>query len=61
MRRWILLTARIVALPCALASKLKVYATATLLLVDAHGHERVPRLVGIDNLDFFSAYLDQSN
>lgn len=44
----------------ALASKLKVYATPTLLLVDVHGHELVPRLVGIDSLDFFPAYLDQS-
>ena len=44
----------------ALTSKFKVYATPTLLLVNAHGHELVPRLVGIDSLDFFSAYLDQS-
>ena len=44
----------------ALTSRLKVYATPTLLLLDAHGHELVPRLVGIDSLDFFSAYLDQS-
>ena len=44
----------------ALTRKFKVYATPTLLLVNAHGHELVPRLVGIDSLDFFSAYLDQS-
>ena len=44
----------------ALASRLKVYATPTLLLVDAHGHELVQRMVGIDSLDFFSAYLDEN-
>ena len=44
----------------ALASRLKVYATPTLLLVDAHGRELVQRIVGIDSLDFFSAYLDEN-
>lgn len=43
-----------------LASELKVYATPTLLLVDAHGHELAQRIVGIDNPDFFAAYLDES-
>ena len=43
-----------------LSRKLKVYVTPTLLLVDAHGHELVPRIVGVDNIDFFAAYLDQS-
>lgn len=46
--------------PSALTSKFKVYATPTLLLVDAHGQELVPRIVGIDSLDFFAAYLDES-
>lgn len=44
----------------ALASRLKVYATPTLLLVDAHGRELAQRMVGIDSLDFFSAYLDEN-
>ena len=44
----------------ALTSKFKVYATPTLLLLDAHGQELVPRIVGIDSLDFFAAYLDES-
>lgn len=44
----------------ALSHNLKVYVTPTLLLVDNHGRELVPRIVGIDNLDFFAAYLDQS-
>lgn len=44
----------------ALASRLKVYATPTLLLVDAHGRELVQRMIGIDSLDFFSAYLDEN-
>lgn len=46
--------------PSALTRKFKVYATPTLLLVDAHGQELVPRIVGIDSLDFFSAYLDEN-
>lgn len=44
----------------ALASRLKVYAAPTLLLVDAHGRELVQRIIGVDSFDFFSAYLDQS-
>lgn len=44
----------------ALASKLKVYVTPTLLLIDASGHELVERITGIDNIDFFNAYLDES-
>jgi len=43
-----------------LSRKLKVYVTPTLLLVDAHGRELVPRIVGVDNIDFFAAYLDES-
>lgn len=43
-----------------LSRKFKVYATPTLLLLDAHGRELVPRIVGIDSMDFFAAYLDQS-
>jgi len=43
-----------------LSRKLKVYVTPTLLLVDAHGHELVPRIVGVDNIDFYAAYLDES-
>ena len=44
----------------ALASRFKVYATPTLVLVDAHGRELVQRIVGVDSFDFFAAYLDES-
>ena len=44
----------------ALASRFKVYATPTLILVDAHGRELVQRIVGVDSFDFFAAYLDES-
>ena len=43
-----------------LSRKFKVYVTPTLLLVDAQGRELVPRIVGVDNIDFYSAYLDDS-
>ncbi|MBI3776162.1 MAG: thioredoxin fold domain-containing protein [Gammaproteobacteria bacterium] len=44
----------------ALSHRFKVYVTPTLLLLDNHGRELVPRIVGIGNMDFFAAYLDQS-
>jgi len=43
-----------------LMSKFKVYATPALLFVDAHGHELVQRIVGINSVDFFAAYLEES-
>lgn len=44
----------------AFTSKHKVYATPTLLLVDARGNELTERIVGISSIDFFAAYLDES-
>lgn len=43
-----------------LSRNLKVFVTPTLMLVDGQGRELVPRIVGVDNIDFFAAYLDQS-
>lgn len=43
-----------------LAHKMKVYVTPTLIFVDGHGTELVPRIVGIDSGEFFGAYLDQA-
>lgn len=43
-----------------LSRKLKIFVTPTLIFVDAQGHELVPRIVGVDNIDFFAAYLDAS-
>lgn len=44
----------------ALAHRLKIYVTPTLLFVDGQGIELAPRIVGIESLDFFGAYLEQS-
>ena len=46
--------------PEDLAYRYDVSVTPTLLLVDAHGHELVKRIVGLGTVDFFGLYLDEA-
>jgi thioredoxin-related protein len=42
----------------ALRSRFKVYVTPTVMLFDAKGNELAPRITGIENAEFYGAYLD---
>lgn len=42
------------------SKRFRVYVTPTVLLVDAKGTELVPRIVGIENDEFYSAYLEEA-
>lgn len=46
--------------PASLASQYSVFATPTVVLVDDQGKEIAERLVGINTVDYYGAYLDQS-
>lgn len=41
-----------------LRRRFKVYVTPTVLLVDAQGQELAPRITGIENSEFYGAYLE---
>lgn len=43
-----------------LSLRYRVPVTPTILFLDAQGNELVPRMVGINTIDFFGGYLDQS-
>lgn len=40
--------------------RFKVYVTPTVLLVDSRGREIAPRITGLENVEFYSAYLDNA-
>lgn len=42
------------------AERYKVILTPTLLFLDADGKEVAPRILGINSLDFFGAYVDEA-
>lgn len=46
--------------PRAMAKHYKVFATPTVIFVDHTGKEVAKRLVGINTVDYYGAYLDQS-
>ena len=43
-----------------LADRYGVFVTPTVLFVDAAGHELAPRLVGINTVELYGAYLDEA-
>ena len=46
--------------PAAVSSRYRVFVTPTLLFLDAGGREVSKRIVGINSVDFFGAYVDEA-
>jgi len=47
-------------LPAAVSGRYGVFVTPTLLFLDADGLEVSKRIVGINSVDFFGAYVDEA-
>lgn len=43
-----------------LRSRFKVFVTPTVMVFDSKGTELVPSIIGIENAEFYSAYLDMA-
>ena len=43
-----------------LAHRYNIKVTPTVMLVDSRGNELAPKILGINTVDFYSAYLDQA-
>lgn len=41
------------------SKRFRAYVTPTVIFVDADGRELAPRLIGIENIEFYAAYLEQ--
>ncbi len=46
--------------PSAIARRYGVFVTPTLLFLDADGREVAKRIIGINSLDYFGAYVDEA-
>jgi thioredoxin-related protein len=46
--------------PDEVSKRFHAYVTPTVIFVDADGRELAPRLVGIENIEFYAAYLEQN-
>lgn len=46
--------------PAQLASQLNVYVTPTLIFLDGEGREVSERILGVNSLDFYGAYVDDA-
>jgi thioredoxin-related protein len=44
----------------ALAQRYNIKVTPTVMLLDSQGNELAPKILGINGVDFYSAYLDQA-
>lgn len=46
--------------PASIANRHQVYVTPTILFLDANGKELVPRMIGINTIEFYGGYLDNA-
>lgn len=46
--------------PATIADRHRVHVTPTILFFDANGKELVPRMIGINTIEFYGGYLDNA-
>ena len=46
--------------PAELARQFNVYVTPTLIFLDGHGKEISERILGVNSLDYYGAYVDEA-